>query len=324
MIEKEIDLETRDGAMNTFITHPEEGGPHPLVIFYMDAPGKREELHDMARRIATVGYYVMLPNLYYRHVREFHLGMPGATRERMGELMGALSNAMVCEDTQVMLDYAAGETRLAMVRVRSQWSATASGPFVCPPRPSSPIGIRPRVAARVRLTGRGDSPHSLPTDPGRDLFGSASPTLGPAGNGRSSRRTCESGITTDRGYSGNRPTASFSPQREGWPYDRGGGRERHWGAPSSDAPPTNLAGAAHVPSGFHSRPHGTPFQGRMRTWTSAYQSARSGRGGARPVNIHRRFKRRLWQNPRFASPWAESWKSGQAPRRWARQSPTCA
>ena len=72
MIEKEIDLQTRDGAMNTFITHPEEGGPHPLVIFYMDAPGKREELHDMARRIATVGYYVMLPNLYYRHVREFH------------------------------------------------------------------------------------------------------------------------------------------------------------------------------------------------------------------------------------------------------------
>ena len=32
----------------------------------MDAPAIREELRDMARRIATVGYYVMLPNLYYR------------------------------------------------------------------------------------------------------------------------------------------------------------------------------------------------------------------------------------------------------------------
>ena len=104
MIEREIDIATADGAMNTFITHPEEGGPFPVVIFYMDAPGKREELHDMARRIATVGYYVLLPNLYYRQVREFHLGMPGATRERMFELMGALSNAMVCEDTRTLLD----------------------------------------------------------------------------------------------------------------------------------------------------------------------------------------------------------------------------
>ena len=55
--------------MNTFVTHPEEGGPFPVVFFYMDAPGKREELHDMARRLGTAGYYVVLPNLYYRWTR---------------------------------------------------------------------------------------------------------------------------------------------------------------------------------------------------------------------------------------------------------------
>ena len=43
------------------------------VLFYMDAPGKREELHDMARRIATAGYFVALPNLYYRRTREFRM-----------------------------------------------------------------------------------------------------------------------------------------------------------------------------------------------------------------------------------------------------------
>ena len=105
MKEENIDIQTKDGNMNTFITRPNEGGPFPPVIFYMDAPGKREELHDMARRIATIGYYVVLPNLYYRDVREFHLGMPGATRERMAELMANLSNAMVCEDTQSMMDH---------------------------------------------------------------------------------------------------------------------------------------------------------------------------------------------------------------------------
>jgi carboxymethylenebutenolidase len=71
VIDRELDLTTAHGAMNTFITHPEEGGPHPVVLFYMDAAGKREELHDMARRLGTAGYYVVLRNLYYRLTREF-------------------------------------------------------------------------------------------------------------------------------------------------------------------------------------------------------------------------------------------------------------
>ena len=48
MIDRELDIRTHDGAMNTFITHAEEGGPHPVVLLLMDAPGKREELHKMA------------------------------------------------------------------------------------------------------------------------------------------------------------------------------------------------------------------------------------------------------------------------------------
>ena len=66
MIEQQIDIPTKDGATTTFICHPERGGPHPPIIFYMDAPAIREELRDMARRLASVGYYVVLPNLYYR------------------------------------------------------------------------------------------------------------------------------------------------------------------------------------------------------------------------------------------------------------------
>ena len=71
MIELHIDIPTADGAMNSFVVHPEEGGPHPVVLFYMDALGKREELHDMARRLAAVGYCVVLPNRYYRRTRDF-------------------------------------------------------------------------------------------------------------------------------------------------------------------------------------------------------------------------------------------------------------
>ena len=69
MIEQTLDIATPDGGMETFICRPERGA-HPAVLFLMDAPGIREELRDMVRRLATVGYVVLLPNLYYRAGRD--------------------------------------------------------------------------------------------------------------------------------------------------------------------------------------------------------------------------------------------------------------
>jgi carboxymethylenebutenolidase len=110
MIEQTVDIRTPAGAASTFIAHPERDGPHPVVIVFMDAPGVREELRDMARRLASVGYYVMLPNLYYRAgVEELpHLtGLPaGQAREEVFELMSTLSMATVMEDAEALLDYA--------------------------------------------------------------------------------------------------------------------------------------------------------------------------------------------------------------------------
>ena len=42
------------------------------VVIYMDVWGLREELYDIARKVAVVGYYVMLPDLYYRQGRIRH------------------------------------------------------------------------------------------------------------------------------------------------------------------------------------------------------------------------------------------------------------
>ena len=148
MIEEHINIQTADGSMNTFVTYPEEGGPFPVVLFYMDAPGKREELHDMARRIGTVGYYVVLPNLYYRDVEEFNLGMPGATRERMFELMSHLSNQMVCEDTQSMLDYVDSKSEARGGNV-GMVGYCMSGPFVF----AAAAAFPDRVAASASFHG---------------------------------------------------------------------------------------------------------------------------------------------------------------------------
>lgn len=119
MQEKEVDIQTKDGAMNTFITHPEEGGPYPIILFLMDAPGKREELHDMARRIATTGYYVMLPNLYYRRAKAFVVDGTTESREIMFAHMNSLSNRIVVEDCESALEWAEDE------------SAASDGPVGC-------------------------------------------------------------------------------------------------------------------------------------------------------------------------------------------------
>ena len=130
MIEHHLDLATRDGAMNTFITHPEEGGPHPVVFFYMDAPGKREELHDMARRLGTAGYYVVLPNLYYRTVREFDYtqGNPEETRARMFELMGSLTDDLIQSDTDALFAHVDADPQAASHAVGCV-GYCMSGPF---------------------------------------------------------------------------------------------------------------------------------------------------------------------------------------------------
>jgi carboxymethylenebutenolidase len=110
MIERDVDIQTSDGLMNTYVTYPEEGGPFPVVLFYMDAPGKREELHAMARRLGTAGYYVILPNMYYRAVRRFEADRNDpSSRARMAELMNMLSRDLVMADTQAMFDFLAGE-----------------------------------------------------------------------------------------------------------------------------------------------------------------------------------------------------------------------
>jgi carboxymethylenebutenolidase len=60
-------ITTRDGNCPASLFTPASGaGPWPGVIFYMDAPGIRPTMWEMAQRLADNGYAVLLPDLYYR------------------------------------------------------------------------------------------------------------------------------------------------------------------------------------------------------------------------------------------------------------------
>ncbi len=61
-----IDVPTQDGTADAYLSHPDDDGAHPGVLFYMDAFGPRPHLRGMADRLAGAGYTVLLPNVFYR------------------------------------------------------------------------------------------------------------------------------------------------------------------------------------------------------------------------------------------------------------------
>ena len=163
MIEHHLDIPTADGAMNSFVVHPEEGGPFPVVLFYMDAPGKREELHQMAHRIAAVGYFVVLPNLYYRRTRDYWLRE--RTEPAMAEmfaLMATLDRTTTERDTRALLDFVDVQPRSDGRRVAAL-GYCMSGPFVV--WAASAFAERIRCIASIHganmATDAPDSPHRV-------------------------------------------------------------------------------------------------------------------------------------------------------------------
>ena len=124
MIEATEDIHTADGQMDTFICHPERGGPSPAVCFLMDAHGIREELQDMARRLATVGYYVLLPNLYFRAGRDTIFG-PAVMEEGSPEHTRIRAVRVTMTIPPVMCDVA------AMLAFVERQDAVMPGPVGC-------------------------------------------------------------------------------------------------------------------------------------------------------------------------------------------------
>ena len=115
MYEQLVEITTPSGAMETFITRPQDGSPFAPVVLYMDIWGVREELYDIARKVATVGYCCLVPDLYHRQGRVRHafyddngrmITLESLSEERK-EMVRApgreLSDDMVVEDTGAML-----------------------------------------------------------------------------------------------------------------------------------------------------------------------------------------------------------------------------
>lgn len=68
MISDAVSFPTADGTMDGFLVYPEEGEEYPAVILWPDIAGVRQAKMEMAMRLASEGYAVLIVNPYYRDV----------------------------------------------------------------------------------------------------------------------------------------------------------------------------------------------------------------------------------------------------------------
>ncbi|GAA4054466.1 dienelactone hydrolase family protein [Actinomadura miaoliensis] len=78
---KALQIPTADGQADAFAAFPDRGDRHPGVLMYADGFGIRPVLREMACELAGHGYYVLVPNFFYRHGPAPVLDLP----EHIGE-----------------------------------------------------------------------------------------------------------------------------------------------------------------------------------------------------------------------------------------------
>ncbi len=140
-----IELEAADGAAGAYLTG-EDGAPG--VLFHIDAIGLRPQIEVMADRIASWGYVVLAPNVFYRMGTAAELAprgdlrRPGAREEffaSMGDRVSSYTPALSGPDAEAWVAALRGHAgagpigvtgycmgaRLA-VRTAAQFSATVA------------------------------------------------------------------------------------------------------------------------------------------------------------------------------------------------------
>jgi len=127
MYEEEIRVPTADGTMTVFVAHPDDEGPFPVAVLYMDAIGYREQVKENARRFAAGGFYCVAPDLFYRSgdklsfdMAKLHAeGFDGPESDRLKSVMAEATPERAVADTEAIFDAIADD------------EAASDGPAVC-------------------------------------------------------------------------------------------------------------------------------------------------------------------------------------------------
>jgi carboxymethylenebutenolidase len=134
VIETEVTVPTPDGAADAALFHPAGAGSWPAVLMWPDILGLRPVFREMARRLASSGYTVLVPNPFYRVKRApvvtgpFDFNSP-TDRAKLEGLRDALTNAAIDRDAAAFITFLDKQKQTNRRKAAGVQGYCFSGPF---------------------------------------------------------------------------------------------------------------------------------------------------------------------------------------------------
>ena len=174
------EIRTRDGLCPSYVAHPAGAGPWPAVLLFMDGIGMRPAMLEIGERLAAYGYYVLLPDLYYRAgpyaPMDARAIFADAEQRRIlsEKFFSVATSANIMSDTRAFLDYLAQQSAVRPGGIGTTgycmggfMSLTAAGTFperilaaasyhggrLATDAPDSPHLLAARIRSRVYIAG---------------------------------------------------------------------------------------------------------------------------------------------------------------------------
>ena len=111
MSHEQVSLQAADGHCQAHVFTPDGkgAGPRPGVLYYMDAFGIRPGMIEMANHVASHGFVVLMPDLFYRFGPYGPLDpkevLKGDFRTTIGPMMASTDNHKAAGDTAAFIAY---------------------------------------------------------------------------------------------------------------------------------------------------------------------------------------------------------------------------
>jgi carboxymethylenebutenolidase len=197
MPQTQVKIPTPDGDARAFAFTPDGEGPWPAVIFFMDAPAIRPALFQMGERLASNGYYVLMPDMFWRVGPYAPIDLKAVMKDEetrravFGPMMASTGPEKSMSDTAAFLDWLSkqpdvkgdkvGVTGYCMgggMALRAAGTfpdrIVAAGAFhagnVATDAADSPHLLAPKIKAKVYVGGA-DQDHGFPPEQADRLRG---------------------------------------------------------------------------------------------------------------------------------------------------------
>jgi carboxymethylenebutenolidase len=175
-----IEIRTRDGICPSYVFHPAGDGPWRAVLVFMDGVGIRPPMLEVGERIAKHGYFVLLPDLFYRSGPYEPMdgraifSDPEKRKVLTEKFFAHVTPAKIMSDTSAFLDYLAADARVKPGGIGTTgycmgglMSLTAAGTYpdriaaaasyhggrLATDAPDSPHLLAAKIKARVYVAG---------------------------------------------------------------------------------------------------------------------------------------------------------------------------